>query len=275
MSTKLSSWGLLCLLVLLLPLFQIKCQTTAVGARSASMAGISAVLEDVWAVANNPAGLGRYCHASLATSAEQRFLMKELGYYTIATAIPAGKGCLGFFAMFSGYRAFIDQKLNLAYGRQFGENILAGVSLVYVFQKAGDEACPIHQVSYELGTIIHLSKKVKLAFAAFNPFQLYYKSKTYATLPSIFKLGLSVEYSPSLIIYTECEKDLDLSPILKIGIEYIIRDVLFVRGGIRIFPASYAFGAGFRHNHFLLEFSSVYHQYLGFTPQGSLQYDFK
>ena len=274
MVTKLNSRGIFCLLMLIL-IVEAKCQTTAVGARSVSMAGISAVLEDVWAVANNPAGLAGYSHYSMATGAEQRFLMKELGYYAIAATIPAGKGSLGFFTMFSGYRSFIDQKLNLAYGRRFGDHVLAGISLVYVFQKAGDEATPLHQVSYELGTIIHLSKKVKLAFASFNPFQLYYKSITYATLPSIFKLGLSVEYSPSLLIYTECEKDLELSPILKIGIEYIFRDVFFVRGGIRIFPASYAFGTGLRHNRFLLEFSSTYHQYLGFTPQVSLQYDFK
>jgi hypothetical protein len=86
---------------------------------------------------------------------------------------------------------------------------------------------------------------------------------------------LSVEYSASLFIYTECEKDLDLSPILKIGIEYIYRNIFFIRGGIRIFPASYAFGAGLRHKGFLLEFSSSYHQYLGFTPQVSCQYDFR
>ena len=95
---------------------------------------------------------------------------------------------------------------------------------------------PIHQVSYELGTIIYLSKKVKLAFASFNPFQLYYKSQSYADLPSIFKLGLSFEYSPSLFIYTECEKDLDFSPLFKIGTEYIYREIFFIRGGIRIIP---------------------------------------
>jgi hypothetical protein len=265
---------ILCVLMLV-PFIQIKCQTTAVGARSVSMAGISTVQEDVWAAANNPAGLAGYSHLSLATSAEQRFLMKELGYYAVAATIPEGKGSLGIFTIFSGYLSFIDQKLNLAYGRRFGDQVFAGISLVYIYQKTGNEAPPLHQVSYELGTIIHLSKKVKLAFASFNPFQLYYKSEPYATLPSIFKLGLSVEYSPSLFIYTECEKDLEFPLMVKIGIEYIYRDIFFVRGGIRIFPASYAFGAGLRHKLFLLEFSSAYHQYLGFTPQVSIQYDFK
>jgi hypothetical protein len=264
MSIRLIGRGLVCVMVLV-PVFQIKCQTTAVGARSLSLAGISAGLEDAWAVSNNPAGLARYNHVSL----------KELGYYAIAVSIPSGKGCLGFFTMFSGYESFIDQKVSLGYGRQFGEHVLSGISLVYVYQQAGGEAPPLHQVSYELGTIIILSKKVTLAFATFNPFQLYYKSKDYATLPAIFKLGLSFQYSPALFIHAECEKDLYLSPCLKIGLEYIYRNIFFVRGGIRIFPASYSFGAGLRHNRLLFEFSSAYHQYLGFTPQVSLQYNFK
>lgn len=261
--------------LMLVPIVQIRCQTTAVGARSISLAGISSVQEDVWAVANNPAGLGGHRHLSLATSAEQRFLMKELGYYAVAATVPSGKSCLGLFAMFSGYKSFIDQKLSFSYGRKFGDRVLCGTSLVYIYQKAGGDVMPIHQVSYELGTIIYLSKKVKLAFAAFNPFQLYYKSQSCASLPSIFKLGLSVEYSPSLFIYTECEKDLDFSPLFKIGTEYIYREIFFIRGGIRLFPVSYSFGAGFTYERLLLEFSSAYHQYLGFTPLLSLQYDFK
>jgi len=274
MSTRII-WRVLVCVMVLVPWFKLISQTTAVGARSVSLAGITAGLEDAWAVANNPAGLARYNHVSLATSVEQRYLMKELGYYAITATVPAGKGCLGIFTMFSGYQSFIDQKVSLGYGRLFGERVLSGISLVYVFQKAGGESASIHQVAYELGTIIVLSKKVNLAFATFNPFQLYIKSEDYATLPSIFKLGLSCQYSPALIIFTEFEKDLDLPPGLKIGIEYIFREIFFLRGGIRIFPASYSFGAAIRHRRYLFEFSCCYHQYLGFTPQLSLQFDFK
>jgi len=232
-------------------------------------------LEDIWAAGNNPAGMARYNHISLATSIEQRFLLKELGYYAIAASVPSGKGCFGIFTIYSGYQSFIDQKVSLCYGRLFGEHVLSGISMVYIFQKAGSETRPIHQVSYELGTIIEVSKKVKLAFVTFNPFQLYYKSKDYATLPAIFKLGLSYQYSSSFFIHTECEKDLDLSPSFKIGLEYIFRETFFIRGGMRIFPASWSFGAGLRHHRFLFEFSSYYHQYLGYTPQVSIQFDLR
>jgi len=157
----------------------------------------------------------------------------------------------------------------------FGEHFLGGLSLVYILQKAGDGSRALHQVSYQLGTIINLSDKVSLAFTAFNPFELYYKSKDYATLPAIFKLGLSFCYSPVLNIHTECEKDLDLPPGLTIGMEYFFREIFVIRGGIRIFPASCSFGAAMRHHKFLFEFSSGYHQYLGFTPQVSFQYDIR
>jgi len=251
------------------------CQTTAVGARSVSLSGVSVCLEDVWATANNPAGLGRYRHISLASSLEQRYLLKELGYYGVVLSMPTANGSFGLFSRFFGYEKFIDQEVNLAYGRLFGESFLCGLSLVYIIQKAADGSKALHQLSYQLGTIVDLSDKVKLGFTAFNPLQLYFKSAYYVTLPTILKLGMTFQYAPSLIFYVETEKDLDFSPILKLGMEYLFREVFVIRGGIKMFPAAGSFGVSFRHQSMLYEISTTYHQYLGFTPQLSLQYDFK
>jgi hypothetical protein len=250
-------------------------QTTVVGARSVSLAGISAGLEDALAVFNNPAGIASYKHYSVATTVEQRYLLKETGQYGIVATIPVKNGCIGVSSLFSGYRSFIDQKFSLGYGRLFGKHFLTGLSLVYVFQKAGDESRPIHQVSYEIGTIALLSEKLNLAFTAFNPFQIYFKSEDYATLPSIFRLGLSYKYNPEFIIHTELEKDLDFPALLKIGMEYTIRNIFALRGGISGFPVSYSFGTAIRHERLMIELASAYHQYLGFTPHITLQFDFK
>jgi hypothetical protein len=274
MGTKKIWRGLVCAMVLV-PCFMLKGQETAVGARSASMAGISAGLEDSWSVMNNPAGLARYNHLTICTNLEQRYFMKELGYYALALSVPASNGCIGIATLYSGYQAFTDQKFRIGYGRLFGEHILSGISLVYVFQRAGNEARPVHQVSYELGAIVILSNKINLAFSTFNPFQLYYRSEDYATLPAIFRLGLSYHYATAFFLHTELEKDLDLPPILKIGLEYIFRELFYIRAGIQALPASYSFGIAIRHQRFLFEFASSYHFYLGFTPQVSLQFDFK
>jgi hypothetical protein len=201
--------------------------------------------------------------------------MKELGYYSLTFTFPAATGCFGVYSEFSGYRSFIDQEISLGFAKLFGEKILTGLSLVYVFQKAGSDSWPVHQLSYKIGTIVVIADKVNLAFATFNPFQLYYRSKDFASLPSSFNIGLSYQYSPELAILSECEKDLDFPPILKIGMEYNIRSKFFIRGGIRLFPASWSFGAAVRHNRLLFEFASAYHQYLGYTPQLSFQFDLK
>ena len=83
--------------MMLIPYFTATGQVTAVGARSVSLAGVSAVLEDAWAIANNPARLANYEHASLATSLEQRYLLSGVGLYALAATLPVKKGCLGLF----------------------------------------------------------------------------------------------------------------------------------------------------------------------------------
>jgi len=189
--------------------------------------------------------------------------------------MPLEKGSLGISALFSGYQSFIDQKISIAYGRSFGGQVLAGLSLVYVYQKAGDGAGPVHQVSYKLGTIVLLSERFHLSFSTFNPFQLYLKSEHYATLPSVFTLGLSYQYNQSLILYSELKKDLDFPVEYKIGMEYSFQEVFVLRGGISMFPSSYSFGAGMRYQRLLIELASSYNQYLGFTPSVTFQYDIR
>jgi hypothetical protein len=253
----------------------VKCQITGAGARSGSLAGVTTVLQDAWASMNNPAGLAGYDHLSLATGAEQRFLMAELGHYALAATIPAGQGCIGIATAFAGYRSFIDQDVTLSYGRVFGEFFQAGAGLVYIFQKSGNGSQSIHQVSYLIGMRVSLSKKLQMAISTFNPFQYYYKSGNYATLSSDYRLGLSYQYSSSFYIYSELEKTLDLPPLIKVGTELNFREVFSCRTGIRGLPFSYSFGGSFRLQHFLFEFASVYQQDLGFTPQFSIQFEIK
>jgi hypothetical protein len=267
--------GVLAGIMLLVPGFNSRGQTMAEGARSASMAGISAGLENAWAINNNPAGLARFRHLSFSTSLEQKFLMKELGCYGVVATVPLKNGCLGLSGIFSGYQSFVDQKFSLAYGRLFGKCMMAGLSLVYIFQKAGDQSGGAHQVSYEIGSIVLISEKVKLAFATFNPFQLYIKSEAYSSLPSVFTLGISYQYNSSIAFHAQIEKDLDLPLTGKIGFEYLLNKYFIIRGGARGFPFSWAFGTAIISHSFLIEFASAYHQFLGFTPNVTLQYDLK
>ena len=158
--------------MMLIPYLTVTGQVTAVGARSVSLAGVSAGLEDAWAVVNNPAGLAHYDAVSLATNLEQRYLMKQLGYYALAATIPFNGGCLGIFTQYSGYQTYIDQRLNFAIGMPFGENFSAGLSLAYIFQKAWNEAVTIHMVSYQISTNIRLSARTSMDLNAINKYNI-------------------------------------------------------------------------------------------------------
>ena len=250
-------------------------QDRPVGAGSAGLGGSSVMLEDLWAVMNNPAGIAGRSHVSLGTSLEQRYFMKELGHYALAVAIPAGNGCFGLGAVFSGYASWIDQRLVIGYGRRFGHKIMTGINLVYIYQKAGDELPAIHQVSYKIGAMINLSDRFSLGFATFNPFGFYYKSKPYATLPGNIRLGMAYRYSREFLLTVEVEKEMEHSPSIMTGCEITFKELIFIRLGIRALPVQYSFGTGVRYHRFLLEFSSCYHQYLGFTPLVSIQYDIR
>lgn len=250
-------------------------QDRPLGAGSAGLGGSSVMLEDLWAVINNPAGIAGRSHVSLGTSLEQRYFMKKLGNYALAMAFPAANGCFGLGAVFSGYGSWIDQRLIFGYGRRFGQRLMTGINLVYIYQKAGDESPAMHQVSYHIGAIVNLSDRFSLGFSTFNPFGFYYKSKPYATLPGNIRMGMAYRYSREFLLTIEVDKEMEHSPIIMTGCEITFKELIFIRLGIRALPVQYSFGTGVRYHRFLLEFSSWYHQYLGFTPLVSIQYDIR
>lgn len=247
-------------------------QGNAAGAESAAMAGISSVLENPWSVLNNPACLAGFHHLSLNTFVEQRYLVTSVGCYALAATCPVWNGTLGIGLTYEGFQSFRDTRLSLAYGRKFANHFCGGVSLDYFNQSAGKEYTSIHQVSFTFGFAVKMSDKLSMAFSTFNPFRLYFKNHAYATLPSNYKLGLGYRPSPTMSVIAEIEKDLHYRPLFRLACKYGIRNEFFLRAGIQATPFSYSLGAGFLVRKVLIDLSTAYHQYLGFTPASSLQY---
>jgi hypothetical protein len=259
----------------LLPGLFVSGQVPAVGAESVSLAGVSAVLENTWSVVNNPAGLGRPERPAIAMGTEEKFMMKELGQYSLAAAIPVKAGGFGLSAIFSGYSLSLNQELRLGYGRFFGRHLLAGTSLVYGFRKAGYEGSPVHTLSFSIGTIVILNDKVVMGFSTYNPIQYYYRNRQYSSLPSAYKIGFLYRYNASLKIHGEIDKELDLPVAVKAGAEYAFGEMFMLRAGMGGLPVSYSFGAAARHRHLLFEVAASSHQYLGFSPCINIRYTFK
>jgi hypothetical protein len=247
-------------------------QWNSAGVESASLGGISSVLENPWSTVENPAGLAGFSHVSFNTYLEQRYLATEIGNYALATTYPVRSGTFGFCTTYEGFQSFSCSRFTLAYGQSFAKVVSAGVSLAYSLQSAGNEARAIHMVGFCLGMQVKISDRLSMAFMAFNPFLAYYKSQPYAIMPSIYRIGTAYRPSPVLAILAEIEKDLDYKPVFRIGCEYSIKNEFFLRGGIQMLPFSYSLGAAFMLRKLWIGLATSYHQYLGFTPSTSLQY---
>ncbi|HNQ83920.1 MAG TPA: hypothetical protein PKM34_09775 [Bacteroidales bacterium] len=250
-------------------------QTGPAGGRCIAMGGVTSVSEEIWAAANNPALLAGDCLPAISICLENKYLTGQMQYNSVAGILPAGHGGLGFTGKLLLMSTYCDALMSLGYGRPFGEKVKIGINLVYHIQSAGEGFDPVHKVSYGLGTAVDLSAKVSLSFSTFNPFRLYYKSSGYATLPSVFNLGMVYRYAPAFLVAIELEKEMDFPLCVKTGMEYNFGETVFIRGGIRLLPFGYSFGTAWRKKRLLIEVSSSYHQYLGFSPVISFQYNLK
>lgn len=250
-------------------------QGTAVGAESGALGGICAVLQNPWSAAGNPAGLAGFGYLSLNSSLQQNYLMPEIGNYAFAMTVPVRKGTLGAILRHYGFSSYLSETIGLAWGFNFSETFSAGTALYYFFHRAGGEFQPTHLVSYSLGMGVRVTDRIRLGFAAFNPFNTYFKSEPQGELPATFMLGAVYAPSPSFKVMAELRKDVDYPAEFILGCELTARDKISLRGGFSLIPASFSAGAGLRLRKLTVAIAACYHQYLGFTPSSSLQYIIK
>jgi len=252
-----------------------KGQGIVTGGQSQAMGGIYTVLENPWSAAGNPAGLARLGQFTVNSSYEQVFLMKELGKYAFAASIPNPAGCIGLYASFEGFESYSSETFTLAYGMGFGEVFSVGTGLFYIIRKAGNENPAVHSVSFSIGSRVNVSEKYVFAISVFNPLNIHYKSNEQASLMSVFRIGGGYKPSRTFSLFAEVIKDADYPVAVALACEYNGLDRIYLRGGIRLLPASFSLGAGIRLKKLLIELAAGYHQYLGITPATSLQYCIK
>ena len=244
------------------------------GGRSAGMGGASVTLLDLWAVSNNQAGIAGIKTMKLGFYFENRFLIKELSYKSLAFVFPTHSGVLGINYHYFGYSAYNEQKIGLAYAKSFGKIFSAGLQLDYLKTSLADNYGSKNAFTFELGILAKLSQNVSLGAHIFNPVNAKFNDYNNEKIPSVFKLGINYTLSEKLIIAIESEKNIQYDPSFKAGFEYKLIKFVYLRLGISNNPTISTFGFGIDYHQFTLDFSSYIHQYLGYSPQFSFIYNF-
>jgi hypothetical protein len=265
----------------LLPIwFLIICQQTIgqenfpVGARQAALANAAVTLTDVWSAHHNQAGLGFIRKLTAGVYYENRFLVPELGLSSAVVAIPAGKGCIGISFRNFGFNLYQESKAGIGYGRMFGDNLSIGMQLNYHLVSFSEIYGNRSLVTAEAGAIYKLSKKLLAGAHVYNPGQPIVSEFGTERLPAAIRFGLRYQFSDKIMLATEAEMISSRKPILRMGLEYEIQRILYLRAGIASNPLNSSFGLGVRLKKFMFDLAGAFHPVLGFSPKFSLSYTF-
>lgn len=245
-----------------------------IGARSTGMGSTGLCLTDVWSVQYNQAGLANVKLITAGVSYESRFIQNNLGIQSFALAVPVKKGGFGLNYVGFGGKLYRESKIGLSYGMQFAPNISGGISINYHGLNIGNNYGSKSSFTFEVGMIAQVMKDLKVGFHLFNPLQTSLNDYQQEIIPTVLKVGLRYDFSDKVYTNLEFEKDIDMQPIVRAGIEYHPIKALYIRTGISSNPSLPSIGFGVDLKNLRFDFSSTFHPVLGASPAFGLVYSF-
>jgi hypothetical protein len=264
-----------CILVLLAMVTYPSNDNYPFGGRAAGMGNATVALYDFWAVSHNQAGLANITSPAAGVYFENRYQVKELSLGAGAFVLPASSGVFGLSFTYFGFELYNETKVGLAYARNFGDRFSAGVQLNYHNTGIGEDYGNQGNLTAELGFIFKITRQLSLGAHLFNPGQTKIGDYADERIPTIFRTGISYQFSDKVIVAAETEKNINDPLIFKAGIEYRVIDMLYLRGGLGTNPATNAFGFGLELGNLNIDFATSFHYILGYSPQLSFVYHFR
>lgn len=246
-----------------------------VGSRQAGMGGTSVSITDFWSIQNNQAGIALIDKTGAGIFYQSQFLMNELSCKSAAVMVPSKIGVLGLTFNHFGYELYSDMKVGLVYARSFGQYFRMGIQLDYISTTIGEDYGSKSNVTFEVGIQSDVTQSLTIGAWVFNPIQVSLDDYNDEKIPAIFKLGLTWKISKGFLASIEAEKNTILSPVfLSGGLEYSIKEKFFFRGGFSTSEEIFSMGFGIKIKMLRFDISAVMHNTLGFSPQGSLIFEF-
>lgn len=245
-----------------------------IGARSTGMGGTGLSLSDVWSVQYNQAGLANVKLITAGVSYESRFIQNDLGIQAFGVAIPVKNGGFGLSYTGFGDKLYKESKIGLSYGMQFAPNISGGISINYHGLNIANNYGSKSSLTFEVGVIAQVMENMKVGFHLFNPLQTTLNDYEQEIIPTVLKVGLRYDFSDKIYTNLEFEKDIDMKPVVRAGIEYHPIKSLYIRTGISSNPSLPSIGFGVDVKNFRFDFSSTFHPVLGASPAFGLVYSF-
>ena len=242
--------------------------TQSHGARSQSLGNLRVNLSDSWAYFNNIGSLDRIAESELAVGVDHRFGLNELSTFNLVGAWKNNFGTIGFGVSRFGGSLFNQQTLGLGFSNQFGI-ISMGMKAEWL-QTQVEGFGTGNALILSLGGVAELSPQFFLGAHISNINRGKISQNTDDRLPTSIQMGITYRPVSQVNFYVEAEKDVEINPTVKVGLEYAIREWLWLRAGANTNPGRVFFGIGLKPGRFQFDYGFSQNSALGSTNHVSL-----
>ncbi|GAA4507892.1 hypothetical protein GCM10023172_39210 [Hymenobacter ginsengisoli] len=254
----------------------------ALGNASATLAG------EVWAAANNPAGLGTITKPTAGLYFENRYLIPSLNVAAVAVALPLGPveplaagqpprashGVLGLEAQRFGGVLYNELRVGAAYGYRLGVINIGGRldALQVSFQDLGSRRVLVASLG---GQAEILPQRLTLGVHLYNLAQARLADYQDERVPTVLRAGLAYRAGQQVLLLAEAEKDVERDAGVKAGLEYLPTAAVAVRLGYASLSQQATGGVGLRAGDFQLDYAAGWHSALGLSQYFSLGWQWR
>lgn len=247
----------------------------SLGGRQTGLGYTGLTLTDLWSTQHNQANLAFLNSYSFGAYYENKFGLKETALKSFVGAVPLGKaGTFGIVANQFGFTNYTEAKYGLAYGRKLAENFSMGVQINYHSLRFGDIYGTRSSITAEIGLRARLIEKLTFAAHVYNVSRTKLHEYDAEYIPTIIRFGLEYKFSEAVFALAESETSINANTNIKCGVEYNIKQKIYLRMGVNSNPFIGSFGVGYKYKMISVDVGSAYHQVLGFSPAVSLHVDF-
>ncbi|MFZ9234912.1 MAG: hypothetical protein ACO22X_01735 [Algoriphagus sp.] len=232
---------------------QIDLSTQAFGAKSLGLGAAKLYNQDAWSLFNNVGSLDRIEDSEVGIALDQRYGIQELSTASLSLAFKKPGGSFGIGIARFGREFFQQHRLEL--GLSTTRGILSFGAKAAWFQTHIEGFGTGNALLLSLGGLAELGPRFFFGLHLSNLNQAKVSKQSSQPIPTLLTLGITYLPAKNLEIHSELEKDLDHTPLFKLGLQYQLENWIFLRTGYHSAPNSLHFGLGLRKNKYGLDYA--------------------
>ncbi|WP_440134233.1 hypothetical protein [Chitinophaga sancti] len=210
----------------------------------------------------NQAALSWLKATTIGVNTERRFSLNALGIHTLAIAFPTHSGTFAGILKQTGFRAYHEQLLGLAYSHNVGGKCSAGMQVNYLNTSTLGYGST-HSLTAEAGTLLQITPQLFAGVHAFNPVNT-------PALPVILSAGLGYEASESCLLSTALIQQEGLPPAFKVMCEYAFIPQFLMELDWCNDPLQRNMAVSFELKKLFIKVYAAHHPQLGFSPGATI-----